>query len=50
MYIGTFGAATSQAVTDAGLRLDFQAPTPENPSMTAALDAFLTANEADNAD
>ncbi len=39
--IGTFGAATARAVTDAGLRLDFQAPTPECPSMTGALDAFL---------
>lgn len=40
--IGTFGAATSKSVTDAGLRLDFEAPTKETPSMTAALDAFLT--------
>lgn len=43
--IGTFGAATAKAVKDAGLRLDIEAPTPATPSMTAALDAFLTQNE-----
>ncbi len=42
VFIGTFGPSTAKSVTDAGLRLDFSAPTPENPSMTAALDAFLT--------
>ena len=44
-YIGTFGAATSKACTDVGLRLDFSAPTPACPSMTAALDAFLDSLE-----
>lgn len=39
--IGALGTATSQAVTEAGLRLDFGAPTPKAPSMTAALDLFL---------
>ena len=39
--IGCFGSATAQAVKDAGLRLDFQAPSPEHPSMTAALDNYL---------
>ena len=34
--------AMKQAVEDAGLRLDFQAPNPKTPSMTAALDAYLT--------
>lgn len=42
IYIGTYGQTAAQAVTDAGLRLDYTAPTPEYPSMTAALDAFLT--------
>lgn len=42
--IGTFGAATAKAVRDAGLRLDLEAPTPENPSMAAALDAYLSGN------
>lgn len=41
VYIGTYGQPTAKAVTDAGLRLDYSAPTPQYPSMTAALDAFL---------
>ncbi len=43
--IGCFGASTAKAVTDAGLRLDFQAPNPKTPSMTAALDLYLTENK-----
>ena len=39
--IGTFGLATSKAVKDAGLRLDIEAPTPECPSMTSALEMYL---------
>ncbi len=39
--IATLGPNTAKAVTDAGLRLDIQAPTPEAPSITAAMDAFL---------
>ncbi len=39
--IGCFGASTAQAVKDAGLRLDVQAPTPETPSMTGALENYL---------
>ncbi|MDR3338573.1 MAG: uroporphyrinogen-III synthase [Candidatus Symbiothrix sp.] len=39
--IGTFGPTTAKAVRDAGLRLDIEAPTPESPSMTAALDKYL---------
>ena len=35
--IGCFGPSTAKAVKDAGLRLDVEAPTPEAPSMTAAL-------------
>lgn len=42
--IGCFGASTAKAVTDAGLRLDIQAPSKENPSMTGALDAYLRDN------
>ena len=42
--IGVFGVATAKAVTDAGLRLDFQAPNPKTPSMVSALDAYLTEN------
>lgn len=43
--IGAFGPSTSKAVKDAGLRLDIEAPIKETPSMTAALDEFLTKNE-----
>lgn len=43
--IGTFGEQTAKAVSAAGLRLDFHAPTPEHPSITAALDAFLRENQ-----
>ncbi len=39
--IGCFGSSTAQAVKDAGLRLDVQAPTQEAPSMTAALEKYL---------
>lgn len=39
--IAAFGKATAKAVTDAGLRLDLEAPTVEAPSMTASLDLYL---------
>ncbi len=39
--IGCFGSSTAQAIKDAGLRLDISAPTPEAPSMTAALEQYL---------
>lgn len=39
--IGAFGPATAQAVKDAGLRLDMEAPTSQYPSITAALDDFV---------
>ncbi|MFI3239127.1 MAG: uroporphyrinogen-III synthase [Bacteroidales bacterium] len=42
--IGTLGATTAKQVTDAGLRLDIQAPTPAAPSMTAAIENYLKAN------
>jgi len=44
MNIGAFGATTCQAVRDAGLRLDIEAPLPGAPSMTMALDNFLKEN------
>lgn len=40
--IAAFGASTAKAVTDAGLRLDVSAPSPEAPSMTSALDLYLS--------
>jgi uroporphyrinogen-III synthase len=39
--IASFGDATAKAVKEAGLRLDIQAPVPEAPSMTMALDMFI---------
>lgn len=44
--IAALGAATAQAVKDAGLRLDIEAPSPEAPSMPAALDMFLDKHKA----
>lgn len=41
IQIGALGVNTAQAVTDAGLRLDLEAPKPGLPSMTMALDHFL---------
>ena len=40
--IATFGPATAQAVRDAGLRLDVEAPIPEAPSMPAAIERYIT--------
>jgi len=39
--IGAFGPTTAEAVVKEGLRLDIQAPNPEAPSMTMALDNYL---------
>ncbi|MDE6048151.1 MAG: uroporphyrinogen-III synthase [Paramuribaculum sp.] len=39
--IGCFGSTTAKAVKDAGLRLDVEAPSPQAPSMTAALENYL---------
>ena len=39
--IGCFGPTTAKAVRDAGLRLDVEAPRPEAPSMTAALEFYF---------
>ena len=39
--IASFGAHTAQAVIEAGLRLDLQAPLPEAPSMAMALEQFI---------
>lgn len=41
MLIGSFGPITSQAIREAGLTLNLEAPTKEAPSMTMALDLFL---------
>jgi len=39
--IASFGNSTARAVEEAGLRLDLQAPMPNAPSMTMALDLFI---------
>ena len=40
--IAAFGPATVKAVQDAGLRLDIEAPSPKAPSMTSAIDLYLS--------
>ena len=40
--IAALGPSTAKSGTDAGLRLDIQAPAPEAPSMPAAIDRWLT--------
>ncbi|MDT7829183.1 uroporphyrinogen-III synthase [Pricia sp. S334] len=40
--IAVFGNSTVDAATDAGLRIDIKAPTPETPSMTMALQKYIT--------
>ena len=42
--IGSLGATTAKAVRDAGLRLDFEAPRPDAPSITAALEMVVKEN------
>ena len=39
--IAVFGNTTVKAATDNGLRVDIQAPTPETPSMTMALEKYI---------
>jgi uroporphyrinogen-III synthase len=40
--IAVFGNSTIQAANGAGLRIDIKAPTPETPSMTMALQKYIT--------
>lgn len=42
--IACFGPTTAKAAKEAGLHLDIEAPTPEMPSITGALDLFLKQN------
>lgn len=44
IHIGCFGSTTAAAVKESGLRLDLEVPTPQLPSMTMALDAYLKEN------
>ncbi len=40
--IGAFGSNTAKAVEEAGLNLEIKVPSPQRPSMCAALDHFLS--------
>ncbi|PKP21911.1 MAG: uroporphyrinogen-III synthase [Bacteroidetes bacterium HGW-Bacteroidetes-21] len=42
--IGAFGPTTVKAAQDAGLTVQIKAPTPETPSMTAAIEHYLKTN------
>lgn len=47
--IAVFGNTTVKAATEKGLRVDIQAPTPETPSMTMALEKYIkTVNKKSN--
>ncbi len=48
MKIASFGESTAKAVRDAGLRLDIEAPRPEAPSMTMALDFYIRKHNKNN--
>ena len=39
--IAAFGSTTCQAVLDAGLKLNIEAPTPQSPSMKMALEEYI---------
>lgn len=39
--IAAFGPTTMKAIIDAGLRLDIEAPQPQSPSMTMAIESYL---------
>ena len=40
--IAVFGNSTVDAATGAGLRIDIKAPTPDSPSMSMALQKYIT--------
>jgi uroporphyrinogen-III synthase len=40
--IAALGPSVSKAIKDANLRLDIEAPTKEAPSITSAIEQFLT--------
>ncbi len=48
MAVGCFGKATADTLKELGIKLDIEAPAPGVPSMTAALDEFLTENHKQN--
>ncbi len=42
IHYGVLGANVAHAITENGLKLSFQAPTPETPSITSAIDCYLS--------
>lgn len=46
--IAAFGPTTTQAVKKAGLHLDIEAPTSKAPSMTMALEQYITNHNKNN--
>lgn len=48
--IATFGTSTADQAKESGLRVDIEAPTVKAPSMTAAIDAFLSENNHEGAE
>lgn len=44
--IAAFGPSTCEAVSEAGLRLDIEVPTPSTPSMSQAIEHFLDENQS----
>ncbi len=48
MAVGCFGKATAETLKELGVKLDIEAPAPGVPSMTAALDEYLTENHKQN--
>lgn len=45
--IAVFGSTTQKEALDHGLRVDIMAPSPEAPSMTMALEKYITKNNKD---
>lgn len=43
--IGVFGQGTQQVAEEMGLRVDFMAPTKENPSMTMAIEKYIASQK-----
>ncbi|MFC2086908.1 uroporphyrinogen-III synthase [Bacteroidota bacterium] len=46
--IASFGASTTKAAKDAGLKIDILAPVPNAPSMTMALEQFIKKHNKNN--
>ena len=42
VVVATFGPSTTKSAHDAGLQVVIEAPSPEFPSMTAALKSYLS--------